>query len=238
MHGERRRYSVSRALGRLATVIDIAIAAVVAIAAFAGWRKGFIAPLFAVALTALGLYALYAGPGVGVVPTGTAGIGLGVVLVGFAASFMARIGGSLTTLVHRVGVLQRADHVLGVPLGAVTGLVTVYLALVAVVSFDNVLAPFHGKVSVDQAAVAALRAAVTANPQFAVMVDPSMLDAMAAQVAKAAIPADQLATFDQTLAFYETSVRPQLVTSAVAPIVLAVGERVPLIGRHVEYPTK
>ena len=219
-------------------MIDIAIAAVVAVAAFAGWRKGFIAPLFAVALTALGLYTLYAGPGVGVVPTGTAGIGLGVVLVGFAGSLVARIGGSLATLVHRVGVLQRADHVLGVPLGAVTGLVTVYLALVAIVSFDNVLAPFHGKASVDQAAVAALRAAIAANPQFAVMVDPSMLDAMAVQVAKAAIPADQLATFDQTLAFYETSVRPQLVTSAVAPIVLAVGERVPLIGRHVEYPTK
>ena len=219
-------------------MFDLGIAAVVLLSAFAGWRKGFIAPLFAVALTILGLYAIYAGPGVGIVPSGTAGLGLGVVVIGFAATFVMRIGGSLVSLVHRVGVLQRADHVLGVPLGALTGLVAAYVALVAIVSFDNMLAPFHGKATVDQAAVAAIRAAVAANPQFAVMIDPSMLDAMAAQVAKAAIPADQLATFDQTLAFYETTVRPALLASASAPILLAVGERLPFIGRHVEFPTK
>ena len=218
-------------------MFDLGIAAVVVLSAFTGWRKGFIAPLFAVGLTLVGVYALYAGPGAGLVPSGTAGLGLGVVVVGVAASFVARIGSSVVALVHRVGILQRADHVFGVPLGALTGLVTVYLALVAVVSFDTILAPFHGKASVDQAAVAAMRAAIAANPQFAVMVDPAMLDAMAAQVAKSAIPSDQLAKFDQTLAFYETSVRPQLLASTLAPILLAVGEHAPFLGRHVEFPT-
>ena len=219
-------------------MLDLGILALVAIAALAGWRKGFIAPLFAVSLTLLGLYALYAGPGAGVVPTGAAGIGLGVVVVGIASSFVMRIGGTLVSLVHRVGFLQRADQVLGVPLGAATGLVTVYLALVALVSFDNLLAPLHGKATVDQAAVAAVRVAVKANPQFAVMVDPATLDAMTAQVAKTAIPADQLATFDQTLAFYENSVRPALIASASAPIILAVGEKVPVLGRHVDFPAR
>ena len=219
-------------------MLDLALVAVVALAAFAGWRRGFIGPLFAVALTVFGLYALYAGPGAGLVPSGAAGIGLGVVVIGIASSFVIRIGASLVALVHRVGILKRADHVLGVPMGALTGLVTVYLALVAVVSFDTMLAPFHGKASVDQAAVAAMRAALTANPQFAVMIDPAMLDQLASQVATAAIPADQLAKFDQTLAFYETTVRPQLVSSAIAPVLMAVGERLPFIGRHLEFPTK
>jgi len=219
-------------------VLDLGIAAVVLLSAFAGWRKGFIAPLFAVAVSLLGLYAIYGGPGAGVVPSGIAGLGLGVLVIGFAATFVTRLVGPLVSLVHRVGVLRRADHVLGVPLGALTGLVAAYLALVAMVSFDNVLAPFHGKATVDQAAVAALRAALAVNPQFAVMVDPSMLDAMAAQVAKQAIPADQLATFDQTLAFYEGTVRPALLASVSAPILLAVGERLPFIGRHVDFPTK
>ena len=219
-------------------MLDLGVAAVVLLSAFAGWRKGFIAPLFAVALSLLGLYALYAGPGAGVVPSGIAGLGLGVLVIGFAATFVTRLVGSLVSLVHRVGVLRRADQVLGLPLGAFTGLVAAYLALVAMVSFDNVLAPFHGKATVDQAAVAALRAALAVNPQFAVVVDPSMLDAMAAQVAKQAIPADQLATFDQTLAFYERTLRPALLASVSAPVLLAVGERLPFIGRHVEFPTK
>ncbi len=219
-------------------MFDIAIAAVVLVSAFAGWRKGFIAPLFAIGLSLLGLYAIYAGPGAGVVPSGTPGLGLGVVVVGIASSFVMRIGGMLTSLIHRVGVLKAADHVLGLPLGAATGLVAVYLGLVAVVSFDNLLAPFHGKPTLDQAAVAAMRTAVAANPQFSVMLDQGTLDAMATQVAKSAIPADQIATFDQTLGFYETTARPALVGSASAPVILAVGEYLPFLGRHVDFPAK
>src|SRR6058998_2510957 len=152
-------------------MFDITILAIVGIAAVAGWRKGFVAPLFAVALSVLGLYALYNGPGAGLVPTGTIGLGLGVLVVGFVASVVGRVAGMLVSLVHRVGLLRAADHTLGLPLGALTGLVAVYLALVAVVSFDNLLAPFHGKLTVDQAAVAALKVALDANPQFAVMID-------------------------------------------------------------------
>jgi uncharacterized membrane protein required for colicin V production len=219
-------------------MFDIAILAVVGVAAVAGWRKGFVAPLFAVALSLLGLYALYNGPGAGLVPSGTIGLGLGVLVVGFVASVVGRVGGMLVSVVHRVGLLRAADHTLGVPLGALTGLVAVYLALVAVVSFDNLLAPFHGKPTVDQAAVAALKVALDANPQFAVMIDPGMVDAMATQVTKAAIPADQIQKFDQTLAYWESTVRPQLISSALAPVILAVGERAPFLGRHIVFPEK
>jgi uncharacterized membrane protein required for colicin V production len=219
-------------------VFDIAIAAIVAASAFAGWRKGFIAPLFAVGLSLLGLYALYNGPAAGALPTGTTGLGLGVVVLGFAASIIGRIGAVLVGLVHRFAILKAADHTLGVPLGAVTGLVAVYLGLTAVVSFDNMLAPFHGKASVDQAAVAAMKAALQANPQFSVMIDQASLDTMATQVVKQAIPADQLATYDQTLSFYEGTVRPALLSSLLAPPMLGVGERLPILGRHVDFPTK
>jgi uncharacterized membrane protein required for colicin V production len=219
-------------------VFDIAIAAIVAASAFAGWRKGFIAPLFAVGLSLLGLYALYNGPAAGALPTGTTGLGLGVVVLGFAASIIGRVGAVLVGLVHRFGILKAADHTLGVPLGAVTGLVAVYLGLTAVVSFDNMLAPFHGKASVDQAAVAAMKAALQANPQFSVMIDQASLDTMATQVVKQAIPAEQLATYDQTLSFYEGTVRPALVSSLLAPPILGVGERLPILGRHIDFPTK
>ena len=219
-------------------MFDIAIAALVAISAFAGWRKGFIAPLFAVGLSLLGLYALYNGPAAGALPTGTTGLGLGVVVIGFAASIVGRVGSVLVSLVHRFAILKAADHTLGVPLGAATGLVAVYLGLTAVVSFDNMLAPFHGKATVDQAAVAAMKAALQANPQFSVMIDQGTLDTMATQVVKQAIPAEQLATYDQTLSFYEGTVRPALLSSVLVQPMLAVGERLPLLGRHVDYPAK
>lgn len=218
--------------------LDVVVLAAVAIGAFAGWRRGFVMPLCAVGAGLVGLYALYAGPGSSLVPSGVAGIGLGVLVVTLASSLVARVGGLLIGLVHRVGVLKAADHTLGVPLGAVTALVSVYVALVAVVSFDAVLAPIHGKATVDQAAVAAMRAAVAANPQFGVMIDPGTLDEMATQVAKSAIPADQISNIDNTLAFYETDVRPQLLSSALAPVILGIGQYAPFIGRHVQYPAQ
>ncbi|MDQ2951647.1 MAG: hypothetical protein M3R54_05235 [Chloroflexota bacterium] len=219
-------------------MFDLVVVAVIALAAFAGWKRGFIAPLFAVSLSLVGLYAIYAGPGAGMVPTGAAGVGLGVLLVGIASSFLLRIGSAIVSVVHRVGILQKADHVLGMPMGVATGLVTVYLALIAVVSFDAIIAPLHGKATVDQAAVAAIRAAVAANPQFAVMIDPGTLDTLAKQVAKTALPADQLSKVDQMLALYETNVRPALLASAIAPFLLGVGEHAPVLGRHVDFPQK
>ncbi len=219
-------------------MLDLVVVGVVALAAFAGWRRGFIAPLLAVAMSLVGLYAIYAGPGQGVVPTGAAGLGLGVVVVGVVSSFVFRIGSVLVGLVHRVSLFKAADRVLGIPLGVATGLVAVYLALVAVVSFDSVIGPLHGKATVDQAAVAAMRAAVAANPQFSVMLDAGTLDAMATQVATAAIPSDQVAKINETLGYYESTVRPHLLSSAIAPTLLSLGERLPFIGRRVEFPTK
>ena len=53
------------------------------------------ASLVAIATGLTGLYLLYAGPGAGVVPTGTAGIGLGVLVVSVATSFIVRIASML-----------------------------------------------------------------------------------------------------------------------------------------------
>ena len=219
-------------------MLDLVVVAVVALGAFAGWKRGFVMPLLAVATSIVGLYALYTGPGQSLVPGGAAGIGLGVIVVTLVGSLVGRFASLLVSLVHRVGILQRADHVLGVPLGAVTALVAVYVALVAVVSFDDLLAPFHGKPTIDQAAVAAMKTALAANPQFGVMLDPATLDTLAAQVVTSAIPADQVAKYDQTLALYEDDVRPQLLHSILAPAILAVGEHAPFIGHKVTYPAQ
>jgi hypothetical protein len=61
---------------------------------------------------------------------------------------------------------------------------------------------------------------------------------MATQVATAAIPSDQVAKINQTLGYYESTVRPQLLSSVIAPTLLNLGQHLPLIGRQVEFPTK
>jgi len=61
---------------------------------------------------------------------------------------------------------------------------------------------------------------------------------MATADAKGAIPPDQQAKYDAALGFYETSVRPALLESRIAPTILALGEHLPFIGQHVVFPTQ
>ena len=49
---------------------------------------------------------------------------------------------------------------------------------------------------------------------------------------------EELAQYDAALGFYENSVRPALVGSKLAPLLLAGGEGLPVIGQHVDFPTK
>lgn len=219
-------------------LLDAVLVGAALAGALTGWRRGFVMPLIAVAGVVIGLSALYAGPGASLVPAGAAGIGLGAAVVGIAGGFILRIGSAIASVVHRVGVLRAADNVLGVPLGAATGLVGAYVALAAVLSVDVVLAPLHGKASIDDVAVAAVRAAITAQPQFGVIAEPAVLDEMATVIAKGAIPRDQLASYAGTLAFYEDTVRPQLLGSALGPVMVSLGQYLPIVGRHIDYPTK
>src|SRR6266545_83768 len=103
-------------------VLDVALVGATLAGALAGWRRGFVMPIIATAGVVLGLSTLYAGPGASFVPAGAAGLGLGAAVVGIAGGFVLRIGSAIASVVHRVGLLRAADNVLGLPLGAATGL--------------------------------------------------------------------------------------------------------------------
>jgi hypothetical protein len=65
-----------------------------------------------------------------------------------------------------------------------------------------------------------------------------VLKAMASAATSSPVAADQLAKFDATLAFYEQTVRPELLHSRIVPVFLVVGESLPVIGRHAELPAR
>ncbi len=220
----------------LPSMADLAILIAIAAGAFAGWRKGFVVPLVVQAGALLSLAALYAGPLQGTVPSGVAGMGLGIGAVVIGSSVLGAVGGMLMRLVYRVGVLQRFDKVAGIPLGAATAAITLYVALVGVIALDGWLAPLHGTGAIGPQQLKSMQALAATNPTLAAFADPTMLNEMATAAAKAAIPPDQLAKYDAALGFYEVSVRPALLTSKIAPALLALGEKLPIVGQHVDFP--
>jgi hypothetical protein len=220
----------------LPPMVDVAIVVALAAGAFAGWRKGFIVPLVVQAGALLSLATLYAGPLQGSVPSGTTGIGIGIGALVLGSSILGAVGGMLVRIVYRFGILQRFDKVAGIPLGAATAAVTLYVALIGVLALDGWLSPLHGTGAIGPQQMAAVQALAAKNPALAAFADPSMLSELAASAAKSAIPADQLSKYDAALGFYETSLRPALLTSKIAPALLAIGEKLPFIGQHVIFP--
>ncbi|MEP7003695.1 MAG: hypothetical protein ABI888_04070 [Chloroflexota bacterium] len=217
-------------------MVDLAILIAIAAGAFAGWRKGFVVPLIIQAGALASLALLYAGPLQRTVPSGVAGMGMGIGAVVIGSSVLGAVGGMLMRLVYRFGVLQRFDKVAGIPLGAATAAITLYVALVGVIALDGWLAPLHGTAAIGPQQLKAVQALAASNPTFAAFADPTMLNEMVAVATKTAIPADQLAKYDAALGFYEGSLRPALLTSKIAPALLAIGEKLPIVGQHVDFP--
>jgi len=216
---------------------DLVIVGAIALGAIAGWRKGFVLPLIALGGALLSIASLYAGPLNGIVPSGAAGLGLGVVALFIGGTVLGRLGAVLVGLIHRVSIFRAFDRVAGIPLGAATAAVAVYVALLGTLTVDAWLSPLHGKTAIDVQDIAAVQLVAAANPALGMFADPAVLKALATAATSTPLAADQLGKFDATLAFYEQTIRPELLQSRIVPVFLAFGESLPIIGRHAELPT-
>lgn len=219
-------------------MVDLAIVLAVAAGAFAGWRKGFIVPLVVQAGALLSLATLYAGPFSGAVPSGFAGLGLSAGVLVLASSVLGLVGGLFARLVYTIGAFAKLDKAAGIPLGAATAALTLYVALIGVVAVDGWLAPIHNKTALGTADLTALEGIAAKNPALAMFADPTAIQAVADAAVKAPIATDQLTKYDAALGVYELQVRPQLLSSRLAPLILSLGEGLPVVGRHVDFPTK
>lgn len=216
--------------------LDLVLVGAIVAGALTGWRRGFLVPLLTIAATLFSLSFVYGGSLGGALPTGTTGLAAGAVIGGVVGSFVFGIAARVVSLVQRVPLLRAGDHTLGAPLGAATAVVGAYVALAAVLSVDAFLAPIHGKPSIDAAAVAVMRSTLASRPELQVVADPAMLEQLATQLAQQALPREKLAQYDGTLAFYEESVRPAILSSTLGPVLIRIGELLPVVGRHVDYP--
>lgn len=219
-------------------MVDLAILGFILLGAIVGFGKGFVVPLAAAGGAVLTLAALYAGPLTGALPSGTAGLGLGAIALLVGGTIFTTVATFVVGIVHRVGVLKRFDKVLGIPLGMVTAAVTLYVAVLATLVLDGWLDPLHGKTAFGPQDIATLQSVAGANPAFAAFADPQTLKLLAQSAAKAPVASADLEKADSAVAFYEEKVRPELLSSRIVPILLAIGEKLPYIGRPATLPER
>jgi hypothetical protein len=219
-------------------VADIAILAFILLGAIVGFAKGFVLPLVAAGGALFTIAFLFAGPFNGAVPSGSVGLGAGALALGLGATLFARVGMFLAGLIHRFGFLKRVDKVLGIPIGMATAAVALYVALLGTLTLDAWLDPLHGKAAIGTQEIAALQTLAKANPILSVFADPATLQALLeSAAAKGPVSGAQLSQADAALGFYESTVRPELLASRIVPLILAIGEKLPVIGRPATLPS-
>jgi hypothetical protein len=219
-------------------VADIAIVAFVLLGAVIGFSRGFVLPLVTAGGALITMTALFAGPFNAALPSGSVGLGAGAIALGVGATLFARVGMTVVGLVHRFGILQKVDKLLGIPIGMATAAVAVYVGLLGTLTLDAWLDPLHGKTAIGVQDIAAIQTFAKANPTLAMFADPTMLQTLAQTAVKGPVTSDQLSQADAAIGFYEQKVRPELLQSRIVPLLLALGEKLPFIGRPATLPTR
>jgi len=74
------------------------------------------------------------------------------------------------------------------------------------------------------------------NPQVAGFVPSGELGQLAAVTSSHPVGLTQLGQYAHVINYYEHTLRPQLATSRLAPLVVKYGARLPIIGRQVTLP--
>ena len=219
-------------------ILDLVIIAILALSAFIGFSRGLIRPLIAQSGAIVALAVLAHNPGLlnSVVPPFVPRVAIvGVVL--FAGGFVFGIAGRVIgAIADRIPVVRTIDKPAGVIFTTVLSFVLIYVVISGLVTFDAALEPIHRSVQVGNAQVAQLRKNLASTPGVGLLMGNNSLDQMQTDSSHGAVPVTSLGQYDGWIGFYENTLRPQLVGSALAPTVLAIGERIPVVGHHQAFP--
>ena len=222
-------------------LVDVGIVLVIGFGLFIGWRNGLIAPLLAEGTFLLSYWIVSTHPAIAntLVPAGIprplATFVIPVVL-GLAVGLIGRM---VFMTFFRLPLTRHVDRLLGAAANGALAFVIVYVVLRGLVSAGTVLNPI-GQIGepglVRSSQVALIRTLLAQNPQATGVVSSTELGQLAKAASVRPIPLTQLGQYAQVINYYEQTLRPQLATSRLAPIVLRYGSRIPLIGRSVAIP--
>jgi hypothetical protein len=136
----------------------------------------------------------------------------------------------------RLPLTRSFDKLLGAAANGGLAFVIAYVVLLGMVGAGTVLDPLTRVGSIQPSQVIAMQMLLAQNPQVAGFVPSGELGQLAAVSSVRPIALAQLGQYAQVINYYENTIRPQLATSRLAPVVMQYGARLPIIGRHVTLP--
>lgn len=218
-------------------LIDLGIVLVIAFGAYIGWRNGLIGPLLAEGAFLIGFWIVSTHPSLAALVPASIPRPYAVLLLPAAVGLVVGIvGRSVFQMFFQLPFTRPIDKTLGAAANGGLAFVIVYVVLLGMVGAGTVLDPLLQARSIQPTQVSAMQMLLAENPQASAMVPAGELSQLAGVAALHPVPIADLGQYAQVINYYEHTVRPQLAGSSLAPLVLRLGERLPIIGRHVTLP--
>jgi hypothetical protein len=147
------------------------------------------------------------------------------------AVILGAVGGAIGGAFHRMDAIRGIDGLLGIFVHAAVTVVLVYLAISALVTLDKAFVPTLNQASLTLDQVNTLENQILSNPITAAMVSKDDLNSLKSAAAKTnAAHLDTINGIHQLEQLYTSFVEPQLHSSRVVPIILGIGDKLPVIG--------
>ena len=218
-------------------LVDLAIVIVIGLGILIGWKNGLVGPLLAEGTFLLSYWIVATHPSlVGIIPAGVPRP-LAMLLLPVALALVVGFAGrAIFMTFFRLPLTRSLDKLLGAAANGALAFVIAYVVLLGLVGAGTVLDPLANVRSIQPSQVTAMQMLLAENPQVAGFVPSGELGQLAAVSALHPVALAQLGQYAQVINYYENTLRPQLATSRLAPLVVQYGARLPIIGRHVTLP--
>jgi hypothetical protein len=218
-------------------IVDVGILVAVGFGLYLGWSRGLIGPLlaeagFLVTFLVVSTHPAWFDSLLPGTPRPLIIFGLPIV-IGLAVGIVGRlVFGAMFSL----PLARSVDRLLGAALHGLLGVAVCYIALLGVSGIDRVMGPINGVMAIRTSQVAAMSTLLSQYPQAGAFVTSAELAQLNRATGLQPVPVAQLGQYSQLLSWYEKDFRPQIAHSRLAPLVIRIGENLPIIGRPVTLP--
>jgi len=219
-------------------LVDLGIVVVIGLGVLIGWRQGLIGPLLAEGTFLIGYWLVSNHPGLAVLVPASIPRPYAVLLlpaiVGLAVGIVGR---TVFGAVFHLPLTRQVDKLLGAVANGGLAFVIVYTVLLGLAGAGTVLDPLlQARANLQSSQIAAMQMLLAENPQVAGFVPSGELGQLSTIASVHPVPLAQLGQYASVINYYERTLRPQLASSQLAPVVLRYGARLPIIGRKVTLP--
>jgi uncharacterized membrane protein required for colicin V production len=218
-------------------IIDVIVVLVLIVALIVGYQKGVIQPLMAEIFffgTILLIFRFHDQYTTKVHDILHLNAVIAVFIALILAVVMGAIGGAIGGAFHRLEAIRGIDGLLGVIVHVVVTVIVIYLAISALVTLDNAFEPALKSASLTLSQVNQLESTILSNPITSAMVSKSDMQALKTAASKTSgAHLDSRSGIHQLQQIYTDFLQPQLHSSRSAPVILSIGQHLPVIG-HVK----